>query len=196
MNLRDLKDRIFQMTNGIYRDQEHMRVLVNQALIELAKAAKIQSTATITTTPGVGEYPLPADFKEAISLLEGTPDNPVMEWRLVDPMSSHGGYAIYGGNLIIKPTPQDSRTLTLFYYAYPPEMVSDTDDLPIDDRYGYAIAAYAAAMILSLPGMEGVSQGMIDRYFRLFEDAKARFVADMQRRNKRTTVRKVVDWWG
>jgi hypothetical protein len=43
--------------------------------------------------------------------------------------------------------------------------------------------------------MEGVSQGMIDRYFRLFEDAKARFVADMQRRNKRTTVRKVVDWW-
>jgi hypothetical protein len=195
VNLRDLKDRIFQMTGGIYRDQEHMRVLANQALTELAKAAKIQSSTNITLTPGVGEYPLPVDFKEAYALIEGSPDHPKMVWRLVDPESPIGGYAIYGGNLVIKPTPSDPKTLMLLYYAYPPELVSDDDELPIDDRYAYAVAAYAAAMIMSLPGMEGVSQGMIDRYFRLFEDAKARFVADMQRRNKRTTVRKVVDWW-
>ena len=195
MNLRDLKDRIFQMTNGIYRDQEHMRVLVNQALIELAKAAKIQSTATITTTPGVGEYPLPVDFKEAYALIEGSPDHPKMVWRLVDPESPIGGYAIYGGNLVIKPTPSDPKTLTLLYYAYPPELVSDDDELPIDDRYAYAVAAYAAAMIMSLPGIEGVNQTMIDRYFEMWESAKKRFTADMQRKYKRAMVRKVVDWW-
>lgn len=195
MNLRDLKDRIFQMTGGLYRDQQHMNDLINDALTELATEAKLRSTVQIDMTEGVGEYPLPEDFKEAISLLEGTYDNPISIYNLVDPSDLAGGYAISGDSLILKPTPTVNKSLQFNYYSYLLRMVEETDPLPIDDRYAQTVAAYASAMILSLPTIEGVNEVLIDRYFGIWESGRARFKTDMQRRNKRAAVRKVVNYW-
>lgn len=195
MNLRDLKDRIFQMTGGTYRDQLHMQDLINDALTELATEAKIRSSVVINVIEGTGRYPLPEDFKEAISLIEGAYDNPVMIYKLVDPSDFSQGYAITGGELVIKPTPAATKALQFNYYAYPERLAEETDVLPIDDRYAHAVAAYASAMILTLPASEKVNETLIERYFGIWESAKTRFRNDMQRRNKRASVRKVANYW-
>lgn len=194
MNLRELKDRVMQLTGGVYRDQQHMRVLLNEAVVQMAGDAKLQAESTITLVPGTSRYSLPSDFKSVISLFEGEMFDPCYAYELVDPMDGQSGYGIYGDELVIIPTPSDAKTLHFYYYAYPTEMIAETDLLPIDARYAQAVASYAAAMILLLPGQDS-KQSLIDRYFAVWEDGKQRFKLDMQKRHKLERVRKVARYW-
>lgn len=182
------------MTNSIYSDQFHMRNLINDAINTLAGDAKIQASTAISVVADTGSYALPATYKSPIALVEGTLDNPLMVYNLVDPASYEHGYTLFNGELVVKPTPTANKTLNFYFYAYPAELVEDTDELTIEPRYGDAIAAYASAMILSLPGIEGVTKGLIDRYFAIWEEARAKFKADMQLKVKQATVRKTVMW--
>lgn len=192
MFLRELKDRVMQLTGGAYRDQQHMRVLLNDAVMQMAGDAKLQAKQTVTTVPGTSRYPLPDDFKSPIALTEL--ESPSCSYPLIDPLDGGYGFGVYGDELVISPVPGSAVTLNLYYYAYPPEMVTETDKLPIDDRYAQAVASYAAAMILALPNVGG-SQGLIERYFAVWDDAKRRFKIDMQKRHKQASVRKVARNW-
>lgn len=193
MKLSDLKDRVFRMTNHTYQDQFHMRDLINDAINTLAGDAKLQSSTAINLVAGTGSYALPTTYKSPIALVDGTLDNPLMILNLLAPDSFEHGYTIYNGQLVMKPTPTGAKTLNFYFYAYPAELTNDTDLLTIDYRYGDAIAAYASAMILSLPGSE-VSSGLVDRYFAMWEEARNKFKVDMQQKVKQATVRKTVIW--
>jgi len=190
MKLYELKNRIFQMTNHVYQDQFYMVSLINEALTMLAEEAKLQVTQPLNVVAGTSRYPLPADFKAPISLVDG---DTVLD--LIDETECFWGYAISGNELVLKPEPSENRTLQLTYYAYPAKVSSDQDDIPIDARYADAIAAYAAAMILSLPNVEGGTQNMIERYFARWEEGRQRYKTDMQRKYKLSTVRKVARYW-
>lgn len=194
MNLRELKDRVFRLTGGVYRDQEHIRVLLNEAITQMSEGAKLQVEATITLVPGISRYTLPADFKSVIGLFEGETCDPCYAYDLVDPMDGQCGYGIYGDDLVFVPTPSDAKTLHFYYYAYPTEMLAETDLLPIDARYAQAVVSYAAAMILALPEVGG-TQALIDRYFMIWDGAQKRFKVDMQKRHKLASVRKVAKYW-
>lgn len=195
MNLSDVKDRVFRLTNNIYNDTFHMRDLINSALTILSDDGKIESVQTYQVTAGNATYTLPSGFKSVRALVEGSIDNPSQVYDLVSLDSAEGGYALWGDSLTIKPTPEQDKTLNLYFYKYATQLVNDTDELE-SQFVGYVdvIASYAAAMILSLPGMDNVTRGLIDRYFSIWEDGKQRFKLDRSKSTKQATVRKVTNW--
>lgn len=194
VTLADLKDQIFRNTNNLYTDQEQMRLLVNNALSDLANEAKLQKVTMLAVTSGTAAYNLPTDYKSPYALMEGTIDNAQYVYSLIDMTSPQYGYALYNGQIWLKPTPTADKTLNFYYYAYHPDLNADTDAIIFDDRYANIISAYASAMILSLPGMPEVNQALIQRYFSIWDDGKASFAQDMQKKVKQTSVRKVNVW--
>jgi len=191
VNLADLKTRIFRMTNHIYNDTFHMTDLVNDALNIIATEAKLEAETSINVTAGTANYPLPTDYKSPRALMEGTLDCPIHIYDLVPPEEISYGYSIWNGEIIIKPTPTQNVTLNFYYYKFPSELKNDEDIPDIDPQYHEILAAYAAAMILSLPGVEGVSNALRDRYFAMWDEGRSRFQADMERKNRQRSVRKV-----
>jgi hypothetical protein len=194
VNLGEIKERIFRNTNHMYNDQFHMRDLVNEALKQLGTEAKVQGSTTIPLVAGTASYDVPADFKAPIAMIEGTIDNPVYVYPLVEITSSDYGYSLFNGQITFKPMPSETRTINFYYYKFLTEISADTDTPEIDLRYHDILAAYASAMILSLPGMDNVSKHLIDRYFAIWDEGKRSFQADMQRKYKVTSVRKVEGW--
>lgn len=194
MNLAQLKERIMRNTNGLYNDQTYMKDLINEAIKQLSTESKVQASTTITTAAGTGSYALPADFKEVIAVMEGTIDEPTFIYPKVDIASFEIGYAIFNGYIYFKPTPADVRSINLYYYKFLSELSEETDTPEIDSRYHDILAAYASAMILSLPGMQGVTRATVDRHLAFWEEGRRNFQADMQRKNKVTSVRKVEGW--
>jgi hypothetical protein len=194
MTLQEIINRVMRNTNNVYQDFFHITNLINNALNTLAGDARLQSNQAISVVSGTSSYPLPATYKSPITMFEGTIDNPVQVFSLVDIASPDHGFSIYDGQIFFKPTPSRTFTANFYFYAYPAELVNRDDPLTIDDRYGEALAAYASAMILSLPGMGETSQSIIERYFRFWEEARAKFKTDMQLKTKQQTVRKVENW--
>lgn len=194
MNLAQIKDRIFRNTNHMYNDTFHMLDLVNEALSQLGTEAKIQGSTTISLVTGTGNYPMPDDFKSPIAMIEGSIDNPVYIYNLVDIASVDYGYSLFNEQIIFKPTPTTEKTVNFYYYKFLTELVEDTDVPGIDPRYHDILSAYASAMILALPGMNNVNKSLIDRYFLIWDEGRRSFQADMQRKYKVASVRKVEGW--
>lgn len=191
MNLGEIKDRIFRMTNHVYTDVHHMTDLVNDALFSIATESKLEGSAVISLMPGMANYPLPDDYKSPRALLEGTFEAPIKIYELVPPEQVSYGYSIWDGDIIIKPTPSHHAELNFYYYKFPAQLVDDADIPDIDPQYHNILAAYAAAMILSLPDVAGVPDNLRQRYFNMWDEGKARFMADMARKNRQTSVRRV-----
>lgn len=194
MNLGQIKERIFRNTSNLYNDSFHMRDLVNDAINQLGTEAKIQASMAIPLVSGTAAYDLPADFKSPIALIEGTIDNPYYYYNLVDIASVDYGYSLFNGQIVFKPAPSAEKTINFYYYKFLSELENDEDTPEIDARYHDILAAYASAMILSLPGMNNVNKYLIDRYFLIWDEGRRSFQADMQRKYKVTSVRKVEGW--
>lgn len=194
MNLGQLKDRIFRMTNHIYNDTFHMTDLVNNALNALANDAKLEGEESIAVTANTANYALPALYKSPRALVEGTIDSPTRIYDLVAIDEISYGYSIWNGEIVVKPTPSESKTLKFYFYKYATPLTDDIDEPEIDSQYHEILAAYASAMILSLPGMDNVNRYLVDRYFQIWDEGAARFKADMAKKTKQTTVRKVEPW--
>lgn len=195
MNLAEFKVHVFRMTNHTFNDTFHMRDLINSALTMLSDEAKLEGIENYYLSAGLAEYPLPSYYKSPRLLIEGTTDNPVQVYNSVTIDESRQGYAIWDGNIVIKPTPDQDKTLTFYFYKYPVTLVEDTDETESAfDGYVDVIAAYASSMILSLPGAVEVTKGLIDRYFAIWEEGKRRFKADRAKQNKQSAVRTTNRW--
>lgn len=194
MNLGEILARTMRNINFVYNDGDHIKNLINEALTMIAADAKIQTTHTITFVPGQSEYPLPINYKEVITMVEGPLSSPYCIFPLTEVDSYTSGFYIYNGNIVFRPMPNEGKTVTFYYYQYPDEMLSEDDVPDIDPRYHDVLATYAAAMVLSLPNIKDVNQTLIDRYFSVWEQRRAQFKVEMQRRNKQTSVRKVTNY--
>lgn len=194
MNLNQILARVRRNINFVYNDTDHMKNLINEALVTIAADAQIQTVQAYTLVPGQSEYPLPINYKEPIALIEGDLGCTDREYTLTNIDSYTSGYYVYNGNIVIRPTPNEGKTVKLYYYQYPDELISEDDVPDIDPRYHDVLATYAAAMILSLPNIENVNNNLIERYFDVWEKRKAQFKADMQRKTRLSSVRKVTNY--
>ncbi|AHV96154.1 hypothetical protein [Paenibacillus sabinae] len=192
--LEEIRIRVFRATSGMYTDTYHMTDLINDAIHQLVEGARLRDSSSIAVTAGVNTYSLPANFKSPGALLDATSADSLVPYELVDITENRTGYAIEGGDLIIKPTPQESRTLTHYYYKYATPLVSETDVPEIDPQYHDLLAFYAAGMILLLPQLSIADKTLSDRYMNRWNEGKASFISDMQRKNKSSRARTVNTW--
>ncbi len=194
MTFGEIIARVMRNINFVYNDTDHIKNLINEALITIAADAKIQTSETYSLIPGQSEYPLPTNFKEAITLIEGELGNPSCEYALTDISSYATGYYLYDGKLVFRPMPSEAKTVKFYYYQYPDYLYNEDEVPDIDERYHDVLASYAAAMILSLPNIQNVNTTLIDRYFAVWEQRKSEFKVGMQRKNKQTSVRRVTNY--
>lgn len=194
MNLNQIIARVRRLINYVYDDTQHMIDLINEGQTLLAADAKIQGSYEIQLQQDQSSYPLPKDFKEFISLFHGNISSPDHIYELSDIDSEECGVFIYNNELVFRPSPGSNEKVQLHYYKYPNELVEQDDEPEIDSRYHEVLATYAAAMILSLPGIQ-VNSGLVDRYFAIWNERQANFKIEMQRKHKRNTVRKTENWW-
>lgn len=191
MNVAQLKERIFKGTNHQYQDQFHMVDLLNEALNRMTNDAKLEANANIAIVKDTANYSLPANYKSPRALVEGTLDNPTQIYDLVPIDEMAIGYAIWNNEIVMKPTPGESKTLNFYYYKWPAPLLNDEDIPEIDERYHSALTSYAIGMILSLIGG---TQGIIQQHFSMWNDALNSFRSDIAKRSKQATVRKVQTW--
>lgn len=191
MNLQELKERVFRLTNNKFTDEFHMVDLINDALNQLVDIGKIKGKETIEVSKGNGEYDLPELFKAPYALIEGDVSDPVI-YPLIN-MNDRFGYVIYGDVFYLKPLPNENKTLTMFYYKYASRL-ENPDDVPeIDSQWHDLLAMYAAGMIMLLPDL-GVERGLSDRILGRWDEGKRQFESAMMRKNKQSSVREKVRW--
>lgn len=183
-----------RLINYVYDDTQYMIDMINEGQRLLAADAKLQGTYEIQLQHDQSSYPLPDDFKEFISVFHGDTNSPEHVYELSDIGSVESGVFLYNNELIFRPGPGSSEKVKLYYYKYPTELVEQEDEPEIDSRYHEVLATYAAAMILSLPGIQ-VNSGLVDRYFAIWNERQANFKIEMQRKHKCNTVRKTQNWW-
>lgn len=190
MNLGEIVARTMRNINFVYNDRDHIKNLINEAQMLLASDAKLQASQIITLVPGQTNYTLPAGYREPINLVDGE----LCNYTLTYIGSYESGYYIYGNELVFRPAPQEGKGVTFYYYQYPNELYNEEDVPVIDERYHDVLATYAAAMVLSLPGIPNVSNTLIERYFSVWEQRKMQFKTGMQRKSKQTSVNKVTNY--
>jgi hypothetical protein len=193
-NLAELRARVHRATSGMYTDITYMDDLLNDAQYQLFEGAKLRTAVSIPVISGTDTYALPADFKSPGQLMDATDANNVYVYELVDITENKTGYAIESGNIVIKPVPDQDRTLTHYYYKYPARMYDEADTPEIDAQYHDLLTHYAAGMILLLPMLQIQDKTLSDRYLKRWEEGKMTFIADMQRKNKSSRGRTVVEW--
>jgi hypothetical protein len=119
--------------------------LANAAVLEILKRTKIRVTsATVSTTIGVGDYDIPMEVIRLTSLeapvLGGSGYGPVdpvdpdeIRWRRRSPLSVStdlcARYAVDGFNLLmLDPIPQTIYLLVMYYVPRPAKMTVPADD--------------------------------------------------------------------
>jgi hypothetical protein len=97
------------MTNDQYHDTFHMRDLINSALTMLSNEARIEGVQSYSVASGTANYTLPERYKSPRALVDGSIDNPAQIFDLVTIDDVSFGYAIWAGEIILKPNPTNDR---------------------------------------------------------------------------------------
>lgn len=192
--LGEIRARVFRSTSGMYTETYHMNDLINDAQNQLVDGARLRGVQSVPIVIGTDTYALPANFKSPGELLYQAVNDNIVSYPLLDIASNEFGYAIENGNIIIKPYPQENRTLTHYYYKYATTLVNDGDIPEIDPQYHDLLNFYASGMILLLPTLNIQDKTLSDRYLKRWEEGKQSFIMDMQRKNKSSIGRTVVHW--
>jgi hypothetical protein len=192
--LGELRARVFRSTSGMYTETYHMNDLINDAQSQLVDGARLRGVQSINVLTSTDTYALPENFKSPGEMLYQQQNECIVTYPLLDIASNQFGYAIEAGNIILKPYPQETRTLTHYYYKYATTLVDDSDVPEIDPQYHDLLQFYAAAMIILLPTLNIQDKTLSDRYLKRWDEGKAGFIMDMQRKNKSSTGRTVVNW--
>lgn len=122
MNLQDIIDEINKDTD---EDLENDEVLgwINRCLDDLTPLARYQKTMTITTKNGVNTYSLPSDLTKIVQVID--------ESNSLSPLDmseyNKNGYKVFANQLILQPTPDSVRDITLYYEGNLPHLVNGED---------------------------------------------------------------------
>lgn len=193
MNVGKLLDRVYRSTNYKYTDRFGILDMFNDAQSQLTDDAKLEASSTVTLVVAQENYTLPTNFKAPISLIDGTIANPSVIYPLVNINENHFGYAIYNGEIFLKPAPSEEKTINFYFYKKPDDLVDDIDEPEFDSLYHYLLASYAIYMIGLMPDM-GIAQGMVDRAKSEWIEGSRNFVQSISRKNKRSRVNEKVTW--
>lgn len=193
MNVGRLLDRVYRATSWKYTDRSGIVDMFNDAMSQLTDNAKIEAESQINLVVNQENYPLPPDFKAPINLIDGTIASPNFIYPLLNINEYQYGYSIYNNEILLKPVPQEARTINFYYYKTPAELVEDEDVPEFDSLYHHILASYAVYNIGMTQGMD-IPQGMIDRAKTEWIQGAQEFTQSIARKNKRQRVNRKVIW--
>lgn len=193
MNVGKLLDRVYRATNWKYTDRFGIVDMFNDAQSQITDDAKIEAESPITLIVDQESYTLPSNFKAPINLIDGTIANPNLIYPLININEYQFGYSIYNGKILLKPVPNEAKTINLYYYKTPKELVEDEDIPEFDSLFHYLLASYATYNIGMMPET-GIAQGMVDRAKLEWTQGTISFVNSISRKNKRQRVNQKVIW--
>lgn len=191
MNVGSLLDRVYRATT--YTDRFGIVDLFNDGMSQLTDDAKIEAEEPVALVVNQENYPLPADYKAPISLIDGTIASPNIVYPLVNISENKFGYSIYNGEILIKPAPSEAKSINFYYYKVPVTLVLDEDVPEFEPIYHYLLSSYAVYMISIMPDSK-VTQGMADRARAQWTEGLQLFSQSIARKNKRSRVNEKVVW--
>jgi hypothetical protein len=125
MNLQEIIDEINKDVDDELENEDIVG-WVNRCLDDLTPVARYQKLMTITTTSGVNTYSLPSDLTKVVQVVDNTtPLNPL---NVSD--FNKDGYKVFANQLILQPTPEDEREITLYYEGNLPYL-TEASDVPV-----------------------------------------------------------------
>ena len=146
-----VRDRLAVSDNDTFLTDTRLADFINQAIRQITLEHDwpwLQKTTTIQTVAGVSEYDLPDDFLRMGSLVQ-VGSNRELEYQPVqqaDRWISEGNplvFSIYGGKLLLKPTPNGELEFQLRYICYEPELVSGSDVALIPDYWDDGVLEFS-----------------------------------------------------
>jgi hypothetical protein len=163
-NLAELRKRVHWRTGRAVSD-DALNSYINEALATLAAERDwpwLQRTATVTLVDGQSTYGVPADYVRTRSLGDSLEE---LDHVAVRDLEDSDGYTVEGDQLLIRPTPRGTRTLTHRYQAAPTDLIDDTDEPDLPAGFEGAVVAYAAYLTYARMGGEAKWDRAAERAF-------------------------------
>lgn len=132
---------------------------LNRALDDLSPVAKYQKSITISLVKDQKDYVLPTDMNEIVHVIG---DVPLHDIPLTD--NSSTGYKVWGNSLTIQPTPEESKEITLYYYANLPHLVNPDDVPAIRSDFHDLLVLYTVARAKYMDEEESMQQNAMSEY--------------------------------
>ena len=133
---------------------------VNRALDDLTPYANVQKSTTITLVPDQKAYDVPADLLRVSYLLDD--NKPLFPVQMND-FNSYG-YKRWGNQFILQPTPEEVKTLDLYYQARLPHLINSDDVPSIPEEFHDLLVLYATAMAKYQDEELEMQQEVMQRY--------------------------------
>ncbi|MGE5617671.1 MAG: hypothetical protein ACM3US_00260 [Sphingomonadaceae bacterium] len=135
---------------------------LNDAVRDYSRSLPRQRESTVTTVAGQREYDLPADCLAVAGVVTS---GPIPHEMVECHDANESGYELYGGKLILHPTPTESGlSLNLRYLAPHAELVDDGDISTVPAADQDLLLAFACARALQgLSAEEGKRQRFAQR---------------------------------
>ena len=148
--------RVFGDESGVQLDNADIQRWANAAQMEIVTNNKaIKAKSTLITTPGLSKYLFPDVNIQQIESLHydnaPIPNVPFAqaETQIItaDPSQAESGAPMlwyeWDGEMTLWPVPNDARSLTLYYTAYPEELTGISDELlSVPDKFYNAVVDY------------------------------------------------------
>jgi hypothetical protein len=147
---------------------------LNRAIDDLSPYANYQKSSTISLVADQKQYTLPSDLYKIVHLID---EDKMIEYHQipVNDLRSYG-YKQWGNNIIIQPTPKESKDLTLYYKARLPHLVNASDVPEIPEEYHDLLVLYAVAKAKYQDEEESMQNIAMQDYMM----RKDQFIAHMQ----------------
>lgn len=144
--IQDCKARVAEEDTSWFTDEDWVRWL-NEGQRAVVRNTKILERVSETMTiPGQSRYPMASDFWlprlvmfNRNTLRPSTIDNVERAVSRGTPCS----YMIWGGEIVLNPSPASTQKLIVYYYAWPCKMVESTDEPEIPEAFHGALVTYA-----------------------------------------------------
>lgn len=174
MNLAQMRDavrvRIGVPASDTFSTDPVLTDLLNEALQAVASEADwpwMQAATTFVTSDGTGTYTPPDDWARTRSLCIDGYDS--MEWRSLAEIREYLTtlkavpmvYTVTGEDILLRPVPNGTYTVTHDYLIEEPALVSDTDTPIMPSQYHYAIVAFACHLAHARNNEVGSYRGVI-----------------------------------
>lgn len=163
MQLSDIRTALRRRMGVPSSDSFHTDAVLTDAINESLRALAtehdwpwLDGTQTFSTAADDYQYDLPSGYARTISMQVGAEPatqihvSSVDDWNAIaETIPAEYAFAIYGGEILLKPTPQSVKTVTHRYVKAETALSSDTDEPLLPDRFidaAIAGAAYERAM--------------------------------------------------
>lgn len=185
-------------TASRWSDDDLNRFL-NEALLEISRAAKRRKTAALSFTAGEDSKILPADLLR----IDGNPlwqvtgesiRREIISSEDAYPLDNATGrpqeYWLIGNSILIRPVPDTSGTLTVVYFYKFPNLAADTD-VPEPENVDDILVAYALWQALNFDGSP-LTQMWREEFTRKLASWE---IAENKRYYRKRTIAKVFRWY-